>query len=166
MGRIRQDNEYQLRKIGYKVIRISFERNISKDKYLEPETLFVKENELPMTSDPRPLRFYDGKLIWRSSNMKLNVFDVIGKSVAEVNLESLKLNGKSSSLRNDLEEMTTFDVLIENAARTRYPERVYKNHLNVIPSTVDLQSVQFDKKVRFILKCYRFDFFLICYKNA
>ena len=151
MGRIRQNDEYQLRKVGYKVLRISLERNISNDHHIEPETLFVKEDALPMVSNPRPLRFYDGKLLWKSSNMKLNVLDVVGKSLAEVNLESLTLNGKSSKLRKDLEKMTTFDVMIENSARTMYPDIVNKNDLNVIPSGVELQSIQFDKKVRFTL---------------
>ena len=108
-----------------------------------------KENELPLISDLRPLRYYDGKLVWRTTNMKLNLFDVAGKSIAEMTLESSKLNGKTTILSKDLEKLTCFDILIENAARTKYPNIVDRNNLNVIPSAVSKNSIQFDKKVIF-----------------
>ena len=126
---------------------ISLDQNKSTYHQPQPEILLSKENEIPVTSGLRPLRYYDGKLLWRTSNMKLNLFDVVGKSVAEITLESSKLNGKTSIFSKELEKLASFDVLIENAARTKYPTIVDRNDIKVIPSAVSKTSIQFDKQV-------------------
>ena len=129
-------------------MKISLDQNNSGYQHIQPEILLSKENELPVISDLRILRYYDEKLLWRTSNLKLNLLDVAGKSVAEITLDiPHETYGKMPELYKTLEKLTAFDVLIENAARTKYPNIINRNNLNVIPSDVPETSIHFDKKV-------------------
>ena len=87
--------------------------------------------------------------------MKLNLFDIVGKSVAVVKLVSSKTPKFGNILTrpnwNDkLEKLYAFDIVFENMAKTKYPTTADSNNLNVIPAVIDGRSIQFDKKVRFM----------------
>ena len=80
------------------------------------------------------------------------VFDVVGKSIAVIELDSPKFGGVASrpNWKDKLEKLYAFDILFENMDKTKYPATVDSNHLNVIPAVIDKRSIQFDKKVHFI----------------
>ena len=107
---------------------------------------------LPTSFEPQPLRYYDGKLLWRSSDFELTLFDVVGKSVAVTELLSPKAPKfgyipLTPNWKDRLEKLYTFDILLENMAKTKYPVTIDSNNLNVIPAVIDGSSIQFDKKV-------------------
>ena len=136
-------------------MKIILGQNNSNPKHFKSEVLLTKEDELPTSFEPRPLRYYDGRLLWRSSDMKLTLFDVVGKSIALIELDSPKLPkfGDIAARPNwkyKLEKLYAFDILFENIAKTKYPATVDSNNLNVIPAVIDEGSIQFDKKVHFI----------------
>ena len=130
-------------------------QNNSNPKHFKSEVLLTKEDELPTSFEPRPLKYYDGKLLWRSSDMKLTLFDVVGKSIAVIELDSAKtLKFGDIPMRpnwgNKLEKLYAFDILFENTAKTKYPVTVDSSDLNVIPAAIDGLNIQFDKKVHLI----------------
>ena len=117
------------------------------------KVIYDNENAAPagLSRHPSRLRFYDGKLVWTSSNLILNVLDVIGKSVCQASLESLISNTRADLLLpfEDMEKLGAFDIMIENAARTKYPLHMDSKSLYVMPSVVDADSITFDKQVSF-----------------
>ena len=133
-------------------MKILLGHNNSSPKHFKSEVLLTKEDELPTSFEPRPLRYYDGKLLWRSSDMKLTLFDVVGKSIAVIELDSPKFGGIASrpNWKDKLEKLYAFDILFENMAKTKYPATVDSKNLNVIPAVIDGRSIQFDKKVHLI----------------
>ena len=72
------------------MIKILLAQNNSKSKHFKSEDILTKEDMLPTSFEPQPLRYYDGKLLWRSSDFELTLFDVVGKSVAVTELLSPK----------------------------------------------------------------------------
>ena len=86
--------------------------------------------------------------------MRLNLLDIVGKSIAHIELDSLKSNIRSKTdlvSQEKVERMATFDIMIENAAKTKYPANINRNNLNVIPSSVDLRTIRFNKKVCYFI---------------
>ena len=137
---------------GFKIIKVSLvNQSPQKGKYAE--VIYDNENATPTVSPRHPslLRFYDGKLVWTSSNLILNVLDVIGKSVCQARLESSKSSTRAYLLLpfEDMEKLGAFDIMIENAARTKYPSNMDSKSLYVVPSVVDANSITFDKQVSF-----------------
>ena len=87
--------------------------------------------------------------------MKLTLFDVVGKSIAVIELDSAKtLKFGDIPMRpnwgNKFEKLYAFDILFENTAKTKYPVTVDSSDLNVIPAVIDALNIQFDKKVHLI----------------
>ena len=127
--------------------------NKSPQKGRYAEVIYDNENATPtvLPRHPSLLRFYDGKLVWTSSNLILNVLDVIGKSVCQARLESLKSNARADLLLpfEDMEKLGAFDIMIENGARTKYPLNMDSKQLYVMPSVIDADSITFDKQVSF-----------------
>ena len=127
--------------------------NESPQKGRYAEVIYVNENATPavLLRHPSVLRFYDGKLAWTSSNLILNVLDVIGKSVCQARLESSTSNTRADLLLpfEDMEKLGAFDIMIENGARTKYPPNMDSKSLYVMPSAVDADSITFDKQVSF-----------------
>ena len=144
-----------MRGTGYRVMKILLAQNNSRSKYFKSEVLLTKEDGLLTSFETRPLRYYDGKLLWRSPDMKLNLFDVVGKSVAVIKLDSPQTPKFGDipirpNWKDKLEKLYAFDILFENMAKTKYPTTVDSNDLNVIPAVIDRRSIQFDKKVCFM----------------
>ena len=137
---------------GFKIIKISLV-NKSPEKSRYAEVIYDNENATPtvLPRHPLVLKFYDGKLVWTSSNLILNVLDVIGKSVCQARLESLKSNTRADLLLpfEDMEKLGAFDIMIENAARTKYPLNMDSKSLYVMPPVVDPDTITFDKQVSF-----------------
>ena len=127
--------------------------NKSPQKGRYAEAIYDNENATPavLPRYPTLLRFYDGKVVWTSSNLILNVLDVIGKSVCQARLESLKSNARADLLLpfEDMEKLGAFDIMIENAARTKYPLNMDSKSLYVMPSVVDADTITFDHQVSF-----------------
>ena len=139
---------------GFKIMKISL-LNKTPQKGRYAEVIYDNENATPtvLPRHPSVLRFYDGKLVWTSSNLILNVLDVIGKSVCQARLESLKSKTRDDLLLpfEDMEKLGAFDIMIENGARTKYPPNVDSKILYVLPSVVDADSITFDKRVSFYI---------------
>ena len=155
VGSLQKDDRYETRGTGYRVMKLLLGRNNSNPKHFKSKVLLKKQDELPTIFEARPLRYYDGKLLWRSSDMKLTLFDVVGKSIAEIELDSPKaLKFGDLPIRpnweDNLEKLYAFDILFENTAKTKYPATVDGNNLNVIPAVIDALNIQFDKKVHLI----------------
>ena len=142
---------------GFKIIKISLVGK-SPQKGRFAEVIYDNENATPtvLPRHPSVLRFYDGKLVWTSSNLILNVLDVIGMSVCQARLESSKSNTRADLLLpfEDMEKLGAFDIMIENGARTKYPPNMDSKSLYVMPSFVDADSITFDKQVSFILPMF------------
>ena len=155
VGSLQRDYRYETRGTGYRVMKLLLGQKNSYPKHFKSEVLLTKEDELPTSFEPRPLRYYDGKLLWRSSDMRLTLFDVVGKSIAVIELDSPKTRklGDIPMRQNrgdKLEKLYAFDILFENTAKTKYPATVDRNNLNVIPTVIDGLNIQFDKKVHLI----------------
>ena len=141
------------------MIKILLAQNNSKSKHFKSEDLLTKEDGLPTSFEPQPLRYYDGKLLWRSSDFELTLFDVVGKSVAVTELLSPKAPKFGyiplrPNWKDRLEKLYTFDILFENMAKTKYPVTIDSNNLNVIPAVIDGRSIRFDKKVQLIKRTF------------
>ena len=147
------DKSYPSSQTGYHIVKKALVS--SSVKHAASEVIYTSKNNGQssfVTFQASPLRYYDGKLVWRSTtNLKLNLLDVLGGSLAQVELEEGSLNTDDKSDRffseDVAEKITAFDVLVENAVKTKYPPNINKNLLNVIPESVNTQSSRFNKKV-------------------
>ena len=133
--------------MGYKIIKTLLVPT-SKDQHSQSEIIFRTDADKTTSLNhfQSPLKFYDGKLVWRSKNLKLNLLDVVSGSMAQIKLASQNSNS-SRLFSEDIEKMTAFDIMVENAIKTKYPANLNKNNLNVIPSSVEAYGIEFDKKV-------------------